>query len=534
MPHAHIHLMQASHFHPLGSGDCHRPPPPRQLSPVFPVTTTWRATFDAVQPHLGNPALNDAANEAVLDMLRYLFFRGRAAVFVAIRRGKVAAFVPFANMAYRNTWGKHAVLCDAHGNALPDVAAYAAAKAKQSAIHAPKHGATPEPMLPLDCWWTNGSVVCNVMPDGGWGQGFLPQLHDMLTAAVASGVPAATNACFFLNKRDYPLVKINGADASAAFTGSFAALGASSAAFASASVPVPVPVPVPVFSWYVGSNFRDVAMPVVDDWTCDDDAWSALRAGVSFAARPPVAVFRGAATGPLCFDKNPRIRAARAATSSARAAADAAASVTLDVGITGLNATRDRVTLNAAGRPQVQFATALFPLVRYETLQDQACRARFLVYIDGHCAASRYGTLMRTGCVILRVQSEQAAECGDTWIFQNANLRGVGKPQEKGLLDADELAAADHILVPSAEDLPAVAAWAAALPLHVLETIAANAVTRRPTRHKITEWWANTITALAARQKRHCDVGSSFAMTDEPPVAWFTQRDFRYADLAAV
>jgi hypothetical protein len=498
---------------------------------MFPVCTTWEDTFGAVQPHLRESALSDGALEATLNTLRHLFYKSRAAVFVAVRDGALVAFVPFANTAYCNTWWPRAVLQGPRGrvtgaDAGAAVASYAALKAE--ATRRPV-----ETMLPLHRWWTNGSVVCNVMPVGGWGQGFLPELHDMLVqglceareAREAREAPAETpgvpiTALFFLNKRDFPLLRRDGANAAVAYVGTDAGDGARRCYETYAQH-------APVFSWYVGSNFRDVAMPVVDDWTCDAEAWAALRARHPLAARPPAAVFRGAATGPLDAPANPRVRAVAAA--DAAAAADLSAH--LDLRLTGWNLGRDRVGLNTAGCPEIRFGSAgrvtirgrpLPALAPYEPLMEQAARARFLVYLDGHCAASRYGTLMHSGAVILRVASEQVADCGDTWIFQTLNVCGapVGTAVDDPLL-----LRADHVLVACAEDLPAAVAWALTLPPEMLQVLAANAAAKAPTRQRIRAWWAATIASVARAQHRRLPDGTGAG------AAWFTPADPRYAAL---
>jgi len=478
------------------------------MSVLFPVKTTWRDTHAAVQPFLAESRMSDDAVEATLNTLRELFFRSRAAVFVAVKDGTLAAFVPFANTQYTNPWGARAVLQGPRGPVpFADVAVYAAEKA--AATRRPL-----ESMLPLDKWWTNGSVVCNVMPPDGWGQGFLAELHDMLTAALEDDSTAKSTACFFLNKRDYPLLRRDGADAAADFVGRDAGDARRGAGCHHA----------PVFSWYVGSRFRDVAMPVVDDWTCDAVAWAALRERCPLACRPAVAVFRGAATGPLEVARNPRARAVATAAEVTPTAAD------LDIRLTGWNLGRDRVALNAAGCPEVRFGTTvrtirgrpLPALAPFEPLMAQASRARFLVYIDGHCAASRFGTLMHSGAVILRVLSEQADTCGDTWIFQQPDVCGV---PAGGVADPALLARADHITVASAEDLPAAVAWAAALPITILEGISTNAAARAPTRSSIARWWGATICGLGRQQQRQTDTADGTA------VPWFTPRDPRYAAL---
>jgi hypothetical protein len=481
-------------------------PHAQPLPATHTVVTSWRGVLEALGPLLETRGPHP---DAVLNTLRHMYYRARCGVAVAVRGGRVAAFVPFANTAYTNTWSPRAVLCLGLGRGVTrDVAAYAAAKA--AALRRP-----PEAMLPLEAWWTNGGVACNVMPSGGWGTGFLAELQAMVTAAAQEAVDAGAplpDAVVFLNKRDYPAVRVDGRDPAVRFVGS-------------RDVPLVCAAYVPVFSWYVGSDFADAAMPVVDDWVCavggrdmPAAAWDALREEVPTASRPPVAVFRGTATGPGDWARNPRIRLVKAG--------EARPDV-LDAAITGANATRDRVSLGPDGDTvEVRFvdAAGLPRRAGWEPLVAQARRARFLVYVDGHSAASRYGTLMRTGSVIIRVASAQAADCGDTWLFRHGGL--VGLPFPGG--DVAAVAwGADHLLVAAPEDVPDCVAWAnAALGIEGLSAMAANAAAKAPTRAAMVAWWQGALRDAGSAQAGPGDGDGAGA------AAWFTPADSRYASLA--
>ena len=63
-------------------------------------------------------------------------------------------------------------------------------------------------------WWANGKIICNELskPEDKdttqhWGDHFLSQLRDILRDACNNRT--IPNCKFFLNKRDYPQLKVN-------------------------------------------------------------------------------------------------------------------------------------------------------------------------------------------------------------------------------------------------------------------------------------------------------------------------------------
>ena len=66
-------------------------------------------------------------------------------------------------------------------------------------------------------------------------------------------------------------------------------------------------------------------------------------------------------------------------------------------------------------------------------------RYKYLIYVDGHCAACRYGFMMRLGSVILKVRSRQVADT--MWYFPLLKEDGLDQdhvPVKEDLSDLEE------------------------------------------------------------------------------------------------
>ena len=106
------------------------------------------------------------------DALRWVWRELRSAVYVLLAPdGQLLEFRPFAHRKYCNAWGA--------GLRLESGTLRAFLQKSRSV-------AGPERIL-LDVrrWWANGSLVCNVMPTGVWGESMLVELHAMLLGAGA-------------------------------------------------------------------------------------------------------------------------------------------------------------------------------------------------------------------------------------------------------------------------------------------------------------------------------------------------------------
>ena len=138
---------------------------------------------------------------STINTLKYLFFHMKCGIYVMIRGGKLRIFAPFVNSDYRNTWGDKLTL---EGDGSLDT------------YYTRKAGLYREENVDKDKfkWWANGNIICNEISKSDdiesmqyWGDQFLAPLRDMLGEACRTR--SMPDCEFFINKRDYPQLKVN-------------------------------------------------------------------------------------------------------------------------------------------------------------------------------------------------------------------------------------------------------------------------------------------------------------------------------------
>ena len=465
-----------------------------------------------MQP-LASPVYALAARnpDAVLNTLRYLFFHTRCGVLASIRGGRVVTFVPFANAEYVNHYG-HRLKLTTRDLSVSDYVAEKARALKRQ----------PEALLPdTATWWFNGGIMCNVMPQNVWGDEYVAAIRDMLDETCVRHV--VPDVDFFINKRDYPQLRADGREPYAEFIGDAPLDREAYSAY------------VPVFSFYTGTDMADVPMPTTEDWgvatgKCFPPGSIAPSTVAGSDTAPSTsrrleyrAVFRGAATGRgVTADTNIRLRIAE----MGQRRPDL-----LDAGVTAYN-TRDKVVQCAPGCDAdivVDFLTpgAVGPRVPYMSMDEQCARFRYVLYADGHCAASRYGTLMSLAGVILRVESTSPRTCGVLWLFSDLI---------SGVIDGDAVAVpdgADHFLIHA--DLSNLECTIEYLRKHdeVADRTVASARLRAPTVKSITEYWLGALTAVHLLTATKPTTVCSSVPSDDVHRVWFTPYESKYARLRA-
>jgi len=410
-----------------------------------------------------------------------MFYHMRCGILVSIRGGVVRQFSPFANVHYENTWSQKI--------SFPEGSLAAYTHAKSAALKR-----RPESLLPPSAWWMNGGIVCNVMPEEVWGDAHCAELLDMIRQTCATHpVP---DCDFFINKRDYPHLKRDGSEPYSRFFGDGPLLRERYSSYA------------PIFSFYTGHDFADVTIPLTEDWKL---------AGTGDVTPPPwdaavaVAIFRGTATGNgISPDTNVRLRLAVHGVRHPGY---------VDAGIVSYNQRDKVVGVQADGTVLIDFLKpcmhSLPPLVPWMTLAEQAKRHKYILYADGHCAASRYGALMKSGRTILRVESDRKGDGGHMWLFDHVISAVVEDDREDVPPDAD------HFLIRS--DLRNLNETIDYLRANdsVAQAVAGNAMTKSPTKAAILEAWRLAMSSVPR-------------VAERPPPGtkmWFSPYDARYAVL---
>jgi len=102
--------------------------------------------------------------------LEYVWTQCRAAVYALVDgRGRLRLFVPFANQSFHNGWP------------APPPCEPAPLEAFLACV---RHRTQERDHLPWQRWWTNGGLVCNVLPADVWGESMLPALQLLLERAA--------------------------------------------------------------------------------------------------------------------------------------------------------------------------------------------------------------------------------------------------------------------------------------------------------------------------------------------------------------
>jgi hypothetical protein len=177
------------------------------------------------------------------------------------------------------------------------------------------------------------------------------------------------------------------------------------------------------------------------------------RHHVSWEDRVPTAIFRGNSTGPgTTADTNQRLKLALM---SAEWSTDARymdgnpvdGVRYLDAGVVQWNM-RDR---KLQGEPMTHIKPDKLPVQLVERVPMYAqAKYKYQVYVDGHCAAMRYASMMPLGSMILRVKSVTKAD--HMWYFPLLRPHDLSK--------GDDVGDADHVEVEAdLSDLPQVLTW---------------------------------------------------------------------------
>lgn len=380
-----------------------------------------------------------------------------------IRDGKLRIFAPFTNCEFRNTWADRLRL---EGDGTLD------------SYYTQKSGLYREEQIEPDRskWWANGNIICNELTKFSdrtksqfWGDHFLSPLRDMLGEACRERT--MPDCEFFLNKRDYPQLKVN--------------------------VPRGVPVEpygfifdkddrdpeqdvdlvkehtfpsyAPIVSFYAAApdRFTDIPWPSSEDWeaACGlvfahtfmhtrqrngdielngnprdlfteanfrkfERAWEDNRVATAF--------FRGTATGGGTRpENNQRLKVASLCYEwkDDPEKGEPSGEPFLDAQIVGWNL-RDK---KIADSPMTFLRAKNFGFTagkhHFTPIYEQS-KYKYLVYVDGHCAACRYGFMMRLGSVILKVAPRQVAD--RMWYFPLLKPYHDHVPVKADLSDLEE------------------------------------------------------------------------------------------------
>lgn len=415
--------------------------PPESESKNIYESESARNVINDINFRLNLPIHRSTTPASTLNTLKYLFFHMKCGIYVMIRNGKLRIFASFVNSDYRNAWGDKLKL---EGDNSLD------------SYYSRKSGQYREEQVEQDRfkWWANGNIICNELTKEEdkdkmqyWGDHFLAPLRDMLAEACRErDIPDCE---FFLNKRDYPQLKIN-VPRGGVPVEPYGFIFDKDDRFPDQDVDLVEEHKfnsyAPIVSFYAAApdRFSDIPWPSSEDWEA--------ACGLVF---PNTFIHRRDAEGNPVFDSNPRDLFTeanfrkferswddnRVATAFFRGTATGGGTTIhnnqrlmvahlchewkddkekggeepfLDAAIVGWNL-RDK---KIAESPMTFLKQKDFGFTagrhHFTPIYEQS-KYKYLVYVDGHCAACRYGFMMRLGSVILKVAPRQVADT--MWYF---------------------------------------------------------------------------------------------------------------------
>ena len=313
----------------------------------------------------------------------------RCGIIVCVKNKRVICFCPFFNPNYENVWSNYV-----------DIPTNINSK------------------LNKKNWWCNGGIICEEYYP--WGTHFCMQIKDMISEAVERC--NIKDSVFCINKRDYPQYKFN--NSLQLLVEPYGFLYDANDLNELEDIPLSMKLNqndlLPMFSFYGGSRFLDILIPPTEDYESITkrvylpnylfipqltrngirDLTTVVNSTTELLInKKGIALFRGSATGSGCTPiTNQRLRLF--------SLGQIWNNPKIDVKCTSLNNKRLRKHYSETFG-YIETKEMNFPVSEtfYIPMNEQF-QYRYLIYVEGHCAACRLGMMLSSGSVILRVESK--------------------------------------------------------------------------------------------------------------------------------
>lgn len=329
----------------------------------------------------------------VNNTFNYMFNKFKKGIFVKIQNNKLKVFLPFSKKGFINEWGEKIKIDPKFGNMYNFVSHINKMLGKHYKVSVNKF---------TDNWYANNCLVRSEYPISE-NDTNIPNMSDMIkTLCEKRKVPDME---FFINRRDFPLIKRNNTEAyNHMFGDNYPLISHEYKQYS------------PILSMVTTDEFADVPIPTGDDWArigSQNDKFFGKECKsyptidhftIKWDDKKPTAVFRGASTGcGVTIDTNIRLKLAYI---SATTLPDEEG-LLLDAGISKwqlrprkLNNEKYLQTINVPdmNKAGIHLATFLSPL--------QQSGYKYLINVDGHVSAFRLSLEMSMGCCILLAKSK--------------------------------------------------------------------------------------------------------------------------------
>ena len=341
-------------------------------------------------PHLHLDLYKGLCLHDMIHTYHYIADKFKKGLFLKILNKKIKVYLPFSKVNYQNEWFNKIIIDKTHYQNMEKLIRYTANQEHRE-FHISKFN------YDIKTWYGNNGLVRCEFPISEGDSG-LNMLKDMMESVVRErNVP---NIEFFVNKRDFPILKKNRTEAYDNFFGrNHPLLSHSYTKYA------------PILSMNTGQEYADIPIPTWYDWSIvayqeDKKMFSkeycTFPSKEDFQAIPwkdkkPTAIFRGASTGlGTTLQNNIRLYYCHKSLDKKR---DVDGQLFLDAGITKWNV-RPRISLSHPYLETIRLKDLDLPLVPFVPPIEQA-RYKYILHLPGHTCAYRLSLELLFGSVIL-------------------------------------------------------------------------------------------------------------------------------------
>jgi hypothetical protein len=326
----------------------------------------------------------------ILNTYKYISDKFKKGLYLKIVNGKGKVFLPFSKNDYQNEWSSSIHINPKNFKSINDMMEYTAKIENRvfssSRIH-----------KNIKAWYGNNGLVRLEYPPSE-GESGVNMIKDMISTLIQErNLPSFEG---FINKRDFPLLKLNDTESYHAFFGSKTKL-----------LSHQYPKYAPILSMTTSMYHADIPIPTWEDW-CRVQYWYDKRLfGKEYRTFPSAeeldtiewntkietAIFRGASTGlGTTIQNNVRLQMA---SESEKNICDMDGIPFLNVGITKWNL-RPRKHPNSNYLETILLETMPFSLKPSMSVLEQ-CQYKYILHLPGHSEAYRLGYELYMGSVIL-------------------------------------------------------------------------------------------------------------------------------------
>ena len=331
--------------------------------------------------------------KCVMNTFRYMFNKFKKGIFVKIKNNKLNVFLPFSKKGFINEWGNLIKIDPRFGDMHNFVKYINKLAGKNYKVSVNRY---------TDNWYANNCLVRSEYPVNE-GDTNIPNMSAMFKELCANRrIPDIE---FFVNRRDFPVIKRNSTEAYDHLFGDDHPL-----------VSHEYDKYSPILSMVTTNEYADIPIPTGDDWAriysyegkyFEKECRKYPKVEdftIKWDNKKPTAVFRGASTGcGVTIDTNVRLKLAYISTNTPP---DSSGPL-LDAGISKwqlrprkLKGEKYLKTINVPemNKMGIHIASFLTPL--------EQSGYKYLIHVDGHVSAFRLSLELSMGCCILLADSK--------------------------------------------------------------------------------------------------------------------------------